>query len=137
MAASPANNQNMMDRGSETQTSWTTPIMASPIAAPTIPFGYADYFRGVAGGVQLRAATFAMLLEDICRNFIDHGLEHLVIFNGHTGNAPVISVNPSLIATAPRPSGTSPIASYSINSAIVKQSCVSTKCRSASETSAA
>ena len=60
------------------------------IAAPTIPFGYADYFRGVPGGIQLRAATFAMLLEDICRNFIDHGVEHLLIFNGHTGNAPVI-----------------------------------------------
>jgi hypothetical protein len=29
------------------------------IAAPIIPFGYADYFRPVPGGIQLRAETFA------------------------------------------------------------------------------
>lgn len=60
------------------------------VAAPTMPFGYADYFRCVPGGIQLKAETFARLLEDICENFLDHGMNRLLVFNGHTGNYPVI-----------------------------------------------
>jgi creatinine amidohydrolase len=60
------------------------------IAAPTVPFGYADYFRPVAGGVQLSAETFKSLLRDILDNFLNHGLSRLLIFNGHTGNGPLI-----------------------------------------------
>jgi creatinine amidohydrolase len=60
------------------------------VAAATVPFGYADYFRCVPGGVQLKADTFAKVLEDICENFLDHGMTRLLIFNGHTGNFPVI-----------------------------------------------
>ncbi|MCG8508150.1 MAG: creatininase family protein [Rhodospirillales bacterium] len=60
------------------------------VAAPTVPFGYADYFRCVPGGVQLKADTFAKVLEDICENFLDHGMNRLLVFNGHTGNFPVI-----------------------------------------------
>ena len=67
------------------------------IAAPIIPFGYADYFRPVPGGIQLRAETFAMLLEDICNGFIVHGIKRLVIFNGHSGNYPVIDQTIRLI----------------------------------------
>ncbi|MER2622805.1 MULTISPECIES: creatininase family protein [Pseudomonadota] len=60
------------------------------IAAPTIPFGYADVFRGMAGGIQLRPATFCALLEDTIAAFLDHGLRRIVLFNGHTGNAGLI-----------------------------------------------
>jgi len=60
------------------------------IAAPTVPFGYADYFRPVPGGVQLSAETFKGLLRDILDNFLAHGLTKLLIFNGHTGNSPLI-----------------------------------------------
>ena len=60
------------------------------IAAPTVPFGYADYFRPVAGGVQLGAETFKALLRDILANFLAHGLTKLLVFNGHTGNSPLI-----------------------------------------------
>ena len=63
---------------------------AGAIAAPTVPFGYADYFRPVAGGVQLTADTFKRLLRDILDNFLAHGLTKLLIFNGHTGNSPLI-----------------------------------------------
>ena len=64
---------------------------ADAIATPVIPYGYAEYFRPFPGGVQLRAETFVMLVEDICRSFLDHGLDHLVVFNGHTGNFPLIN----------------------------------------------
>src|SRR5262245_38141313 len=60
------------------------------VAAPTVPFGYADYFRPVAGGVQLTADTFKCLLRDILDNFLAHGLTKLLVFNGHTGNSPLI-----------------------------------------------
>lgn len=60
------------------------------VAAPTLPFGYADYFRPVAGGVQLSADTFKSLLRDILDNFLGHDLTKLLIFNGHTGNSPLI-----------------------------------------------
>jgi creatinine amidohydrolase len=63
---------------------------ADAIAAPTIPFGYADVFRPVAGGIQLRPSTFSALLEDVVTSLLDHGLERIVLFNGHTGNAGLI-----------------------------------------------
>src|SRR5262245_32288944 len=60
------------------------------IAAPVIPFGYADFFRPIPGGVQLRAETFTRLLRDVLDNFLAHRLTRLLIFNGHTGNSPLI-----------------------------------------------
>ncbi len=60
------------------------------IVAPIMPFGYADYFRTVPGGIALRPDTFAKVLEDILENFLDHGLNRLVVFNGHSGNFPLI-----------------------------------------------
>ena len=63
---------------------------ADAIAAPTMPFGHADFFRAIPGGIQLRPQTFIAAVEDIAGGFLDHGLERLVILNGHTTNAPLI-----------------------------------------------
>ncbi len=63
---------------------------ADALAAPTIPFGYSDYFRPFPGAICLRPETFSLLLEDMCRSFLDHGATHLVILNGHSGNYPLI-----------------------------------------------
>ena len=60
------------------------------IAAPTMPFGYADYFRDVPGGIQVSAATFRGILRDMVCAFLDHGLARLLVFNGHTGNNALI-----------------------------------------------
>lgn len=60
------------------------------IAAPTMPFGWADFFRAVPGGIALRPETFKSVLLDVCDNFLAHGLEHLVVFNGHSSNFPLI-----------------------------------------------
>jgi creatinine amidohydrolase len=40
--------------------------------------------------VQLKAETFVSLFTDVCENFLDHGLNRLLVFNGHTGNYPLI-----------------------------------------------
>jgi len=63
---------------------------AGAIAAATLPFGYAEYFRAIPGGIQLRAETFTRVLRDFADNFLDHGLTRLIILNGHSGNAPLI-----------------------------------------------
>ncbi len=57
------------------------------LTAPTLPFGYADFFRTMGGGVQLRAETFCAVLEDMLVSYLEHGHEHLLIFNGHSTNA--------------------------------------------------
>ena len=64
---------------------------AGAICAPVLPFGHADFFRGAAGGIQLRAETFTMLLEDMVTAFLDHGLRHIIVCNGHSTNAPLIA----------------------------------------------
>ncbi len=64
--------------------------LSGAVAAPCLPFGYAEYFRGFPGGIQLRAATFCAVLEDMLGAFLDHGLNRLLILNGHSGNAPLI-----------------------------------------------
>ncbi|WP_245505240.1 creatininase family protein [Neorhizobium sp. S3-V5DH] len=62
---------------------------ADAIVAPTIPFGYADFFKTIAGGIQLRPSTFSAVVEDTVTAFLDHGIEHILILNGHTSNAPL------------------------------------------------
>jgi creatinine amidohydrolase len=60
------------------------------IAAPTIPFGYGDNFRAIAGGIQLRAETLRRVIRDVIDNFLNHGVTRMLIVNGHTGNDPLI-----------------------------------------------
>lgn len=61
------------------------------LVAPTLPFGYADFFRDFAGGVQFRPETFIAVLTDMLTSLLDHGLNRLLIVNGHTTNAPLIA----------------------------------------------
>ena len=59
------------------------------IVAPTIPFGWADFFKTIPGGIQLRPSTFSAVVEDMVTAFLEHGLDHILILNGHTSNAPL------------------------------------------------
>lgn len=59
------------------------------IVAPTVPFGYADFFKTIPGGIQLRPSTFCAVVEDTVEAFLQHGIEHILILNGHTSNAPL------------------------------------------------
>lgn len=61
------------------------------LIAPTIPFGVAEAFRDVPGGIQIRAATMRALLRDVIGAFLDHGMERILLFNGHTGNQAAIN----------------------------------------------
>jgi creatinine amidohydrolase len=63
---------------------------ADCVVAPTVPFGDSEFYRSLPGCVSLRPHTLVAVIEDICVNFLDHGLDRLVIFNGQTSNAPLI-----------------------------------------------
>jgi creatinine amidohydrolase len=60
------------------------------IAAPTIPWGYSDYFRPFPGTLSLRPETLTLLLEDVCDGFTRFGLDHLLFVCCHKGNLPII-----------------------------------------------
>ncbi len=60
------------------------------IAAPTIPWGYSDYFRPFPGTLSLRPETLTLLLADICDGFTRFGLDHLLFVCCHKGNLPII-----------------------------------------------
>ena len=63
---------------------------ANAVTAPTMPFGYAEYFWSVPGGIALSADSFRGVLRDILDNFLRHGFKRLVILNGHSGNYSLI-----------------------------------------------
>jgi creatinine amidohydrolase len=56
------------------------------LVAPTFPFGWSDSFRAVPGGIQVSPESFCGVLTDMIGAFVDHGLNRILVFNGHTGN---------------------------------------------------
>jgi creatinine amidohydrolase len=59
-------------------------------AVPCLPFGVADYFGCSPGGLALSPAAFRATLTDLLEGLLRHGLDKIVILNGHGGNVPVI-----------------------------------------------
>ncbi|MDD2876208.1 MAG: creatininase family protein [Acidiphilium sp.] len=60
------------------------------LVAPALPFGAADHFGAVAGGLALAPATFRAVLSDLLDNLFRTGLDQIIILNGHGGNVPII-----------------------------------------------
>lgn len=56
------------------------------LVAPTLPFGHANYFKCVPGGISIRAETLSLVLQDMCDAYLQHGLHKILILNGHGGN---------------------------------------------------
>ncbi len=59
------------------------------IVLPTLPFGCSDYWVQLGGTLSLAQATMQRTIVDVCRSAAAAGLRHLVIVNGHSGNAGV------------------------------------------------
>ncbi|MHB1304972.1 MAG: creatininase family protein [Acidiphilium sp.] len=69
----------------------TASLAGTPtLAAPTLPFGAADHFGAVPGGMALAPATFRAVLADLLEDLRRNGLDRIVILNGHGGNAPIV-----------------------------------------------
>jgi creatinine amidohydrolase len=58
--------------------------------APVVPFGGADYFASMPGGISLSQPTLRALLDDILSCLLRHDLNRIVVINGHAGNVQTI-----------------------------------------------
>ena len=58
--------------------------------APVVPFGGADYFASMPGGISLSQSTLRALLDDMLSCLLRHRLTRLVIINGHAGNVQTV-----------------------------------------------
>jgi creatinine amidohydrolase len=69
-----------------------TANVTGDLVVPTMPFGYSEYFRDYPGTITLRPGTLAEVVADVVDCLLRHGLRHIVLFNGHAGNAPILEL---------------------------------------------
>jgi creatinine amidohydrolase len=60
------------------------------VVAPVVPFGGADYFGTMPGGISLSQPTLVALLRDMLGCLLRHGLDRIIFINGHGGNVSAI-----------------------------------------------
>lgn len=60
------------------------------LVAPVLPFGGADYFGSMPGGIALSQATLRAVLADMFACLLRHGFTRLFVINGHGGNVQAI-----------------------------------------------
>ncbi len=56
------------------------------LVAPVIPFGGADFFGPMIGGITVRAETLTAIISDMIACLHRNGLTRLIVINGHAGN---------------------------------------------------
>jgi len=60
------------------------------VVAPVLPFGGADYFGAMIGGIALSQATLRAVLTDMLACLVRHELTRIVVINGHGGNVQAV-----------------------------------------------
>jgi creatinine amidohydrolase len=60
------------------------------VVAPVLPFGGADYFSSVPGGISLSQATLTAVLKDILGCLMRHDFTRIIVINGHGGNVQAV-----------------------------------------------
>lgn len=74
------------------------------VVAPVLPFGGADFFGPMPGGIAITQATLTRVLGDMFASLHRHGLTRLIIINGHGGNVgPIAEVTRELYRDSGRP----------------------------------
>lgn len=58
--------------------------------APVLPFGGADYFGYMPGGIALSQTTLRAVLGDMLNSLTRHNFKKIIIINGHGGNCTMI-----------------------------------------------
>ncbi|MBI1775898.1 MAG: creatininase family protein [Proteobacteria bacterium] len=56
------------------------------VVAPVLPFGGADWFGAMPGGIAISQATLTIFIDEMIENLRRHGLTRLIVINGHGGN---------------------------------------------------
>ena len=59
-------------------------VVATPVAV-----GLSEHWMDFPGTLTLKPQTFFAVAYDICDSLRRHGIEHILILNGHAGNAPL------------------------------------------------
>lgn len=60
------------------------------LVTPTIPFSYSEYFRHYPGTITVQTETLRLLVRDVVGSLLDQGFRHVILFNGHKGNEPIL-----------------------------------------------
>lgn len=60
------------------------------VVAPTVSVGVAEEHRAFAGTLWVSPDTFRAYVRDVVDSLAHHGLDRVVIVNGHGGNAPAL-----------------------------------------------
>ena len=58
--------------------------------APALPFGGADYFGHMPGGIALSQSTLRAVIADMFDCLLRHDISRLIVINGHGGNVQAI-----------------------------------------------
>jgi creatinine amidohydrolase len=58
--------------------------------APTIPVGVAEEHRGFDGTLWVSPDTFRRYVRDVVGSLANHGMDRVVVVNGHGGNVPAL-----------------------------------------------
>lgn len=56
------------------------------VVAPVLPFGGVDVFGPMPGGIALSQATLTLVIREMIDRLRDHGLDRIIVINGHGGN---------------------------------------------------
>lgn len=56
------------------------------LVAPVLPFGGADWFGAMPGGIALSQELLTRVIMEMVENLHRHGLTRLIVINGHGGN---------------------------------------------------
>lgn len=56
------------------------------LVAPVLPFGGADFFGPMAGGIAITPDTLTRVITDMVASLHRNGLTRLIVINGHGGN---------------------------------------------------
>jgi creatinine amidohydrolase len=61
------------------------------LVAPVLPFGGADFFGPMIGGIAVTPETLTAIISDMVGSLHRNGLTRLIVINGHGGNVGPIS----------------------------------------------
>jgi creatinine amidohydrolase len=57
------------------------------VITPVLPVGFADYHSDFPGTLSLSPETLTAVIGEICDKLVSYGIDHILFFNTHGGNA--------------------------------------------------
>lgn len=65
---------------------------ANVLIVPVLPLGVSSHHMPFTGTLTLRPETFINILFDVCNSLKCHGINRIIIINGHGGNKPSLEL---------------------------------------------